>query len=177
MAGVEVEVRDGEGLPCAAGEPGEIFTRGANTCVGFFDDPERTTATFHDGWVRSGDLATIDADGYLTVVGRKKEIIIRGGINITPREIEDLLTRFPEVQQAAVVGIADRRLGERVCACVRLHEGATLDLEAVRDRLRAAGLAPYKVPEQLRIVDAIPMTASGKIQKHVLLRQIEGADA
>jgi non-ribosomal peptide synthetase component E (peptide arylation enzyme) len=178
MSAVEVEVRDEHGLPCAPGEAGEIFTRGPDTCVGFFGDESRTAATFDaDGWVRSGDLATIDADGYLTVVGRKKEIIIRGGINITPREIEELLVRFPEVRQAAVVGLADQRLGERVCACVTLHDGSRLDLDTVRDRLRDAGLAPFKIPEQLRVVDTIPMTASGKIQKHVLLREIEAADA
>src|SRR4029078_4685059 len=149
---------------------GEIFTRGANTCVGFFDDPERTAATFRDGWSRSGDVATPDADGYLTVVGRRKEIIIRGGINITPREIEDLLTRFPEVRQAAVVGVEDQRLGERVCACVTLHDGEHLELDTVRERLRSVGLAPYKVPEQLRVGAAIPIAASRTIQKHVLIR-------
>jgi acyl-CoA synthetase (AMP-forming)/AMP-acid ligase II len=178
MTNVEVGVRDEDGLPCAPGEPGEIFTRGPDTCVGFFDDEARTAATFDaGGWVRSGDLATIDADGYLTVVGRKKEIIIRGGINITPREIEDLLVRFPEVRQAAVVGLADQRLGERVCACVTLHQESSLDLNTVRERLRDAGLAPFKVPEDLRVVETIPMTASGKIQKHVLLQQIEKANA
>ena len=107
---------------------------GPNTCVGFFADPERTAATFDDeGWVRSGDLATLDHRQQLTIVGRKKELIIRGGMNITPRELEDLVNGFAEVATVAVVGTADERLGEVVCACVVLHPGTALDLETVVD--------------------------------------------
>jgi non-ribosomal peptide synthetase component E (peptide arylation enzyme) len=171
-----VTVRDDDGRPCQAGTPGEIWGRGPNTCVGFFRDPERTAQTFLEGgWVRSGDLATIDAHGYLTVVGRKKEIIIRGGINIAPREIEDLLLRFPEVERAAVVGVPDPRLGERSCACLVLRAGATLDLETTVARLRAGGLATYKLPERLVVLDTLPTTASGKVQKHEILRRLAGA--
>src|SRR5882757_802596 len=148
---------------------GELFTRGPNTCVGFFADPQRTAATFEDGWVRSGDRVTIDSDGYLTVVGRKKEIIIRGGINIAPREIEELLVAFPEVQRAAVVGVADQRLGEKMCACLVLQPGATMDLPTMVARLAATGLATYKLPQRLELMDALPMTASGKIQKHEIV--------
>jgi non-ribosomal peptide synthetase component E (peptide arylation enzyme) len=157
--------------------PGEVFVRGPNTCVGFFRDPERTAATFHDGWVRSGDLVALDAAGSLTVVGRKKEIIIRGGMNITPREVEELLVAFPEVDRAAVVGVPDDRLGERSCACVVLHAGATLDLDTTVTRLRAAGLATYKLPERLEVLDALPTTASGKVQKHEILRQLDAVTA
>ncbi|HET6966457.1 MAG TPA: AMP-binding protein [Acidimicrobiales bacterium] len=172
---VEVEVRDADGRKVEAGAEGELYVRGPNTCVGFFDDAERTSATFGpDGWVRSGDLVTVDADGYLTVVGRRKEIIIRGGINIAPREIEELLTGFDEVAQAAVVGLPDDRLGERMCACVVLVEGARLDFETMVRRLGAAGLAVYKLPERLEICDALPMTASGKIQKHQLVSALTG---
>jgi acyl-CoA synthetase (AMP-forming)/AMP-acid ligase II len=163
MTGVEVELRDGE-----------IFTRGPNTCVGFFDDPERTGATFDaDGWVRSGDLASVDAAGNLTVVGRKKELIIRGGMNITPRELEDLIGRFDEVRSVAVVGTPDERLGEIVCACVVLDAGATLALETVVERLRAEGVATYKLPQRLEVLTKLPTTASGKIQKHEILRRLE----
>ena len=161
MSHVEVDVRDGE-----------IVTRGPNTCVGFFDDPERTAATFDDGWVRSGDVATVDDHGHLTMVGRKKEIIIRGGLNIAPREIEELLVAFPEVERVAVVGLPDERLGERMCACVTLVDGASLDLPTVTERLLGEGLARFKLPEQLEVVDALPMTASGKIQKHELVRRL-----
>ncbi|HKA03723.1 MAG TPA: AMP-binding protein, partial [Acidimicrobiales bacterium] len=134
MSHVEMEVRDDEGKDQPRGEPGELFVRGPNTCVGFFADPERTAATFDDGWVRSGDVLSMDEDGYVTVVGRKKEIIIRGGINIAPREIEELLLAFPEVERAAVVGVPDERLGERMCACVVLRAGAELDFATMVER-------------------------------------------
>jgi acyl-CoA synthetase (AMP-forming)/AMP-acid ligase II len=173
MTHIELEVRNDDGVECAPGEPGELFVRGPDTCVGFFADEERTRATFsEDGWVRSGDLVTVDDDGYLTVVGRKKEIIIRGGMNIAPREIEELLVGFAEVERAAVIGLPDARLGERSCACVVLEPGATLDLDTVVTRLKAAGLATYKLPERLQIVDALPTTASGKVQKHELVARL-----
>jgi acyl-CoA synthetase (AMP-forming)/AMP-acid ligase II len=177
MSHVELEVRDDDGKPCEPGAPGELFVRGPNTCVGFFRDPERTAATFRDGWVRSGDLVTLDAAGSLTVVGRKKEIIIRGGMNIAPREIEELLVAFPEVERAAVVGVPDDRLGERSCACVVLHPGTTLDLDTTVARLRATGLATYKLPERLEILDVLPTTASGKVQKHEILRRLDAVTA
>ncbi len=167
MSGVEVALLDGE-----------IFTRGPNTCVGFFDDPERTEATFdRNGWVRSGDLATLDVDGYLTVVGRKKELIIRGGMNITPRELEDLIGGFDEVRTVAVVGTPDERLGEVVCACVVPEPGATVTLAIVVDRLRDAGVATYKLPQRLEVLTELPTTASGKIQKHEILRHLQERDA
>lgn len=171
MSHVELEVRADDGTSVRPGKPGELFVRGPDTCVGFYRDPERTAATFDpEGWVRSGDLVTIDDDGYLTVVGRKKEIIIRGGLNIAPREIEELLVAFPEVERAAVVGLPDDRLGERSCACVVLHPGFALDLDDAVARLRADGLAAYKLPERLEVLDALPMTASGKVQKHEIVR-------
>ncbi len=173
LSDVEVEVRDEEGRPCAPDAVGEIHVRGPNTCVGFYQDPGRTAATFGgEGWVRSGDLAAVDADGYLTVVGRKKEIIIRGGMNITPREIEDLMIEWPEVDRVAVVGLPDDRLGERTCACVVLVPGAGLEHEAVVERLRADGLATYKLPERLEILDELPMTPSGKVQKFEIVSRL-----
>ena len=116
-------------------------------------------------------MVTMDADGYITVVGRKKEIIIRGGLNITPREVEEMLVSFPEVQSAAVIGLPDVRLGERMCACVVLRDGQSLELATVVTRLKAEGLATYKLPERLEVVDALPMTASGKVQKHELVQR------
>jgi acyl-coenzyme A synthetase/AMP-(fatty) acid ligase len=173
LTGVEVEVRDAEGSVCVAGLAGEIHVRGPNTSVGFFRDPERTAATFAPGgWVRSGDLGTMDDEGYLTVVGRKKEIIIRGGLNITPREIEDLLLDFPEVERAAVVGLPHERLGELVCACVVLTPGSELDFDTMVERLRSIGLATHKLPQQLEILDALPITASGKTQKFELVNRL-----
>jgi acyl-CoA synthetase (AMP-forming)/AMP-acid ligase II len=156
---VEIDVRDGE-----------VLVRGPNVCVGLFDDPEREAAIFtDDGWLRTGDAGILDREGYLSIVGRKKEIIIRGGLNIAPREVEDLLCEIPEVRAAAVVGIPDDRLGERMCACVVTD--APLTLDDVVAFLRRRELATYKLPEALRRFDALPATPSGKIRK-VELRQM-----
>jgi non-ribosomal peptide synthetase component E (peptide arylation enzyme) len=174
---VDIEVRDDRGDPVGPDQPGELAIRGPNTCVGYFDDAERTASTFVDGWVLSGDLVTEGRDGSVTVVGRKKEIIIRGGINITPREIEELLALFPEIERAAVVGLPDDRLGERMCACVVLHPGATLDLPTMVGRLTDGGLATYKLPERLEVVDSLPTTASGKITKHEIVRTLMQAES
>jgi cyclohexanecarboxylate-CoA ligase len=171
MSHVEIECRRDDGTVCDPEEPGEIFTRGPSTCVGLFDDPERTRAIFDsEGWVRSGDLGTVDAEGYLSVVGRKKEIIIRGGLNIAPREIEELILRFPEVDRVAVVGLPHPRLGELSCACVMLRPGSSLSLDEMSERLLAEGLAKYKLPERLERLDSLPVTASGKTQKHEIVR-------
>jgi acyl-CoA synthetase (AMP-forming)/AMP-acid ligase II len=177
LDGVEVEAWDEAGGP-VVGRPGEIETRGPNTCVGFFADPARTAATFHpDGWVRSGDLAVIDGDGYLTVAGRKKEIIIRGGLNIAPREVEDVLIRMPGVRAVAVVGLPHPRLGEIGCACVVAADGAEITLAALGAHLDAAGVAKFKQPERLELVEAIPMTSTGKVQKFRLVEAITAGDA
>ena len=170
----EIEVRDEEGAPLVPPADGELHILGPNTSVGFAGDPVRTAATYLDGgWVRSGDLAHLDADGYLTIVGRKKEIIIRGGVNIAPREIEDMISEFSEVRQVAVIGIPDERLGERGCACVVLKPGAGLDFQTLVDRLRTKGLATYKLPERMLVLDTLPVTASGKVRKHELVRQLQ----
>jgi acyl-coenzyme A synthetase/AMP-(fatty) acid ligase len=173
MSHVEVVIVDDDGEPVAAGEPGEIVTRGPNTSVGLFADPARTAATYRaDGFVKSGDVATIDEDGYLTMISRKKEIIIRGGLNIAPREIEELLVAMPEIDRAAVIGLPDERLGERMCACVVLRAGSTIDLSTIVERLESQGLAKFKLPQRLELFDALSATASGKIQKHELVRII-----
>lgn len=171
MSHVEVMIVDDDGAPVASGTPGEIVTRGPNTSVGLFADPERTAATYRaDGFVKSGDIATIDDDGYLTMISRKKEIIIRGGLNIAPREIEELLVAMPEIERAAVIGLPDERLGERMCACVVLRPEMHIDLATVVDRLEAQGLAKFKLPQRLEFFDLLSATASGKIQKHELVR-------
>jgi acyl-CoA synthetase (AMP-forming)/AMP-acid ligase II len=174
LPGVEIEIRDGEGKPLV-GEVGELFVRSASGSVGFFADEARTQATYSpDGWIRSGDLGVIDADGCITIAGRKKEIIIRGGLNVAPREVEDLIQRFPAVRQVAVVGLPDPRLGEIGCACVVLEPGAELSFEEMVGRLKAAGLATFKLPERLEVVAEMPTTATGKIRKHILVDQIAG---
>ena len=173
MPHVELEIRDDDDLVVAPGTAGEIHVRGPEVCVGLFDDPERTARVFtHDGWLRSGDLGVLDDDGYLTIVGRKKEIIIRGGMNIAPREIEDLLCEMPAVRAAAVIGLPDERLGEIVCACVVTDEQVAVTLDDVVLFLRSRDLATYKLPQAIRLIDAIPMTASGKLRKAALREQI-----
>jgi acyl-CoA synthetase (AMP-forming)/AMP-acid ligase II len=163
---VELDVRDGE-----------VMVRGPNVCVGLFDDPERERAIFtDDGWLRTGDNGVLDHDGYLTIVGRKKEIIIRGGLNIAPREIEDLLCELDVVRAAAVIGLPDERLGEVTCACLVLEPGASLSLDEVVAHLRARELATYKLPQALRVVDALPTTPSGKIRKNALRESIVAMD-
>jgi acyl-CoA synthetase (AMP-forming)/AMP-acid ligase II len=177
MSHVEIAIVGDDGQPVGVGEPGELLVRGPNTCVGYYADPERTAATFlPDGWVRSGDVLVRDTDDhgddYVTVVARKKEIIIRGGLNIAPREIEDMLGGFAEVERAAVIGLPDDRLGERMCACVVLRPGTSLSFDDMVARLRETGLATYKLPERLEVLDALPATASGKVQKHELVRRL-----
>ena len=178
LPAVDVAVRDEQGKDCQPDQPGEVFVRGPNTCVGFFADPSRTSGTIDtDGWCRSGDLGVLDEAGYLTLVGRQKDMIIRGGLNIAPREIEDALLTFPEVWQAAIVGVPDDRLGERACACLVLRPHQTIDLAVITQRLERQGFAKYKLPESLKVLEALPMTASGKVQKFELRKQIAGAHA
>lgn len=166
---VEISTRNDDGVD-VRNEPGEIYTRGPDTCVGFFDDPDRTAANFDDqGWVKSGDLAVIDDDGYLTVVGRKKEILIRGGLNVAPREVEEVILKLPQVNAVAVIGLPDSRLGEIGCACVVLAQSASLTFEEMTGHLRTSGLAMYKWPERLEVVSELPMTPSGKVRKHILV--------
>jgi acyl-CoA synthetase (AMP-forming)/AMP-acid ligase II len=157
-----------------AGGTGEILVRGPNTSVGFLADPQRTASTFTDGgWVRSGDLGTLHDDGYLTVVGRLKEIIIRGGMNIAPRELEEVLLVHPAVASAAVVGLPDARLGEICCACLVLRPGAELSPNEVVAWLREQGVSTHKLPERVEFIDALPYTASGKVKKHELVAALQ----
>ena len=175
MVHMEVQVRDEEGRRLVDAE-GEIFVRGPSTSVGFYADAGRTAATYtDDGWIRSGDMGIVDGDGNLRVVGRKKEIIIRGGLNIAPREIEDLLLRHPAVSEVAVVGLADERLGEITCACVVPAPEAMPTLATLVEFLRQAGLATFKLPQRLILVESLPKTPTGKVQKVLLAQQATGA--
>ncbi|HVW34753.1 MAG TPA: AMP-binding protein [Acidimicrobiia bacterium] len=178
LGGVEVEVRAGDGR-AVVGEPGEIYVRSPATAVGFHADPVRTAATFGPGgWVRSGDLGVLGSDGHLAIVGRRKEIIIRGGLNIAPRELEDLIGALPGVAAVAVVGVPDDRLGELTCACVVPAPGAAPPtLEGIVAALREKGLASYKLPQRLELVAALPTTATGKIQKFRLRSDIRERDS
>ena len=166
LPGVEIRLLDPEGEPVAAGEPGEIWSRGPDLCVGY-TDPALTAAAFDDdGWYRTGDLGVLDADGYLTITDRVNDVIIRGGENISAAEVELVLTALDDVAEVAVVAAPDERLGEHACAVVRLAPGVTdLELRDLTDALARTGLARQKWPEELRVVDDFPRTAAGKIRK------------
>lgn len=152
----------------AIGEEGEIVTRGPELMLGY-TKPEYTEESFDKhGFFHTGDLGIISADGYITVTGRKKDLIIRGGENISPKEIEDFLHEHPSVQEAAVVAMPHARLGEAPCAYVVLRQGSNFDMEAMVTFLEQARLARQKFPDRLFVVDALPRTASGKVLKHVL---------
>lgn len=177
-AGVELKTIDADGNETAPGEAGEICYRGPGAVLGYWGDPEKTAATIDaDGWHHTGDLGKLDADGYLRVTGRLKDIIIRGGQNLSAREIEEHLITHPQVRDAAVVAYPDQRLGEKVCAYLITDQGAGLDVEAIRSFLVGErGLAVQKAPERVVCVEEFPMTASGKVQKF-LLRQQAAAQA
>jgi len=165
---LECKIVDGEGNIVPSGEPGELCTRGYSVMIGYWDEAGRTAESIDaDGWMHSGDLATIDADGYGNIVGRLKDMVIRGGENIYPREIEDFLFRHPSVENVAVVGIPDERMGEELCAWIRLKAGADLDPGQVREFCRGQ-IAHYKIPRYVRIVEEFPTTVTGKIQKYLI---------
>jgi acyl-CoA synthetase len=156
-------------LEVPAGAVGEIGTRGALLMLGYFDNQATTEDSFNkDGWFLSGDLGTLDARGCLRIVGRKKDLIIRGGHNIHPAKIEDLAHRHASVQKAAAFGVADTRLGEKVCLAVICREGEHVSGEGLLDHLHAVGLSKYDMPEYFIALEAFPLTASGKVLKREL---------
>jgi acyl-CoA synthetase (AMP-forming)/AMP-acid ligase II len=166
---VEVDVVEpGGSEPVPLGVEGELRTRGAMVMKGYWDDPEASAAAIGaDGFLRSGDLARMDADGYVSITGRAKEMIIRGGENIYPAEIEHAIRELPAVADAAVIGVPDERYGEVCAAFVRLAEGASLSHEELREQL-SGRIARYKIPAHLRLIDPFPLTPSGKVQKFKL---------
>jgi fatty-acyl-CoA synthase len=169
---IEVRLVDPEtGKDCGIGEPGELCCRGYNVMKGYYRNPEATAAAIDaDGWLHSGDLATVDADGYYRITGRSKDMIIRGGENIYPREVEELLHTMPGVLDVQVVGVPDARYGEVVGAFIRKAPGIELSEADVKEYCRARA-ARYKCPAHVLFVDAYPTTASGKIQKYKLREQ------
>jgi fatty-acyl-CoA synthase len=152
---------------CATGESGEIVVRGPITMTGYWERPEATAETLRDGWLRTGDLGSFDAEGFVTLVGRSKELFISGGENVYPRQVEAVYERHPAIREVAVVGVADPQWGEVGCAYVVLQPGAVLDPEDLA-RFGRERLASFKVPRSFVAVPALPRTASGKVQKHRL---------
>ncbi|MGH6707388.1 MAG: AMP-binding protein [Bradyrhizobium sp.] len=171
-AHVEIEIRDDAGRQLAAGEHGEICLRGPKVTKGYWKDPQKTAGAFFGNWFRTGDVGYLDADGFLYLTDRKKDIIISGGENIASSEVERVIYELPEVSEAAVIGVADERWGERPVAVVTLVSGSTLDLATLTEHCRSR-LAAFKVPKQLIIRDSLPRNPSGKVLKRVLRDEFE----
>ncbi len=178
----EVKIIDTDnGSTVARGEIGEICFRGYHVMRGNYGEPDKTATTIDAaGWLRSGDLGRMDSDGYLQITGRRKEMIILGGENIFPREIEDLLFTHPKVAAIAVFGVPDERLGEQVAAWIQLHAGVTASEDEIRDFCRDA-IAHFKIPRHIRFVDEFPLTVTGKPQKFkmraAMIEQLQGDHA
>ena len=170
---VEICVADDLGCDVARGEVGEILVRGPNVAAGYFKDPQATAETFRAGWLHTGDLGRLDEEGFLYIVDRKKDMIISGGENIIPREIEEVLYTHPKVLEAAVIGLPDREWGERVHAVVALKEGTTMTESEVIDFCKA-NIASFKKPRSVTFVERLPRSAAGKVLKHQLRDRLKG---
>ncbi len=174
---VEIKVVDvGTGESVERGETGEFCTRGYSVMLGYWDEPEKTAeAIDDDGWMHTGDLAVMNDDGYCVIVGRIKDLVIRGGENVYPREVEDFLYTHPDVEDVQVIGVPDQRYGEELCAWVKMRAGADpLDADGVR-AFANGKLAHYKIPRYVRVVDDFPMTVTGKVRK-VEMRETSAAE-
>ena len=165
---VEVKIVDAEGRIVPPGTPGELLTRGYLVMLGYWDDDEKTREAIDPArWMKTGDLATIDDDGYCNIVGRIKDMVIRGGENVYPREVEEFLYRHPKIQDVQVIGVPDPRYGEELCAWVQLHDGETASPDEIRAFCQGQ-IAHYKIPRYFKFVDGFPMTVTGKVQKFVM---------
>lgn len=170
---IEIKIVDENGHVVPRGTPGELKTRGYCVMPGYWNDPERTRQTIDDAhWIASGDIASIDDEGYCRIVGRVKDMLIRGGENIYPREIEEFLYTHPKIDEVEVIGVPDRKYGEEVCAWIKLHPGE----HATEDEIRSyceGRIAHFKIPRYIKFVDSFPMTVTGKVQKFVMREQME----
>lgn len=173
--GTEVRIVDDDGRDAEPGCPGEILTRGPELFSGY-TDPGHSRASMVDGWFRTGDVGFLDSEGYLTITDRKKDIIVRGGENISSKEVEDVLATHPAVAEAAAIGVPDETYGERVCAFVVTNAGEQFGIADAADHFAACGLARQKTPERIVVVSQLPRTASGKVQKHLLREQLNATE-
>ena len=165
---VEVKIVDAEGRIVRPGDPGELCTRGYSVMLSYWGDPVLTAEAVDDaGWMHTGDLATIDAEGYCNIVGRIKDMVIRGGENVYPREIEEFLYGHPKIEDVQIIGVPDDRYGEELCAWVKLRDGESASEDEIREFCQGQ-IAHYKIPRYVRFVDSFPMTVTGKIQKFVM---------
>jgi fatty-acyl-CoA synthase len=164
----EIKIVDGEGRIVPCGTPGELLTRGYCVMPKYWNDPEKTADAIDEArWIASGDIATVDDQGYFEIVGRSKDMLIRGGENIFPREIEDFLYSNPKIEQVEVIGVPDPKYGEEVCAWIKLRAGEAATDEEIRAYCKGK-IAHFKIPKIIRFVDAFPMTITGKVQKFVM---------
>jgi len=171
---IEIKIIDTEGKVVARGETGEFCTRGYSVMKGYWNDAEKTREAIDDGgWMHTGDLATMDAEGYVNIVGRLKDMVIRGGENVYPREIEEFLYRHPKIQDVQVIGVPDPKYGEEICAWIKLHAGQSATPEEIREFCKGQ-IAHYKIPRYIEFVPEFPMTITGKIQKFVMREQTIG---
>jgi fatty-acyl-CoA synthase len=169
---VEVKIIDEAGRIAPPGTPGELCTRGYSVMQRYWNDPDQTADAIDPGrWMHTGDLATLDTEGYCNIVGRIKDMVIRGGENIYPREIEEFLYRHPKIQDVQVIGVPDRRYGEELCAWVKLKTGEEASAEDIRQFCEGQ-IAHYKIPRYVRFVDGFPMTVTGKIQKYLMREEM-----
>jgi len=175
LEGVRLRILDDTARDLGAGEQGEIAVIAPESFIGYTDPALNEAAFTDDGFFLTGDIGYVDADGYLTITDRKKDIIIRGGENISSKEVEDVLVRHPGVHEAAVVAFPDPRLGERVCAFLVCAPGSELSLEDVRRHFEEEGVARHKTPERLELVDGLPRTPAGKVRKPELRQRVSGA--
>ncbi len=168
MPWVEIKIVDEAGHVVPVGQKGEICTRGYSVMQGYWNDPEKTAEMIDtSGWLHSGDIATMDASGYVRIVGRIKDMIIRGGENIYPREVEEFLYQHPAISEVQVFGIPDEKMGEEVCAWIQLNDGAQLTADEVKTYCKEQ-ITHFKVPRHIQFVSEYPMTVTGKIQKFVM---------
>ena len=169
---IEVKIVDAAGRIVPPGTPGELLTRGYCVMRGYWNDPERTSAAIDAaGWMHTGDLATLDEEGYGNIVGRIKDMVIRGGENVYPREIEEFLYRHPKVQDVQIIGVPDARYGEELCAWIKLREGTTATADEIRTFCNGQ-IAHFKIPRYIKFVDTFPMTVTGKVQKFAMRDQM-----
>jgi acyl-CoA synthetase (AMP-forming)/AMP-acid ligase II len=173
VTGVSLRVVGPDGTELPVGEAGEVEVHGINVMRGYLDDPEATAAAMHEGWLRTGDVGTLDVAGNLRIVDRLKDLVVVGGYNVSPAEVERILAEDPAVRDVAVVGLADERMGEVPVAFVVAADG--FDAGAVQARA-AERLAGFKVPRRYELIDALPMTAAGKVDKQALRARIASGD-
>jgi fatty-acyl-CoA synthase len=174
LPNTEIKIVDEDGHIVPRGKPGELCARGYNVMRGYWGDPERTASEIDEArWMRTGDTATMDENNYVRIVGRSKDMVIRGGENIYPREIEEFLYTNPKIEQVEVVGVPDPKFGEEVAAWIKLHEGQEASEAEIREYCKGR-LAHFKIPRYIRFVDEFPMTVTGKVQKYLIRESMAG---